>query len=152
MAKQTVIRSKKKHEVALPEGGHLATSTPAHAGSEAPVTGEMPTLPPSIVLRHEGDSPEPVRVPVSKAKAKTPARKAAAPAAKRSAPRKRSQPSAPAPETTPPSPRLPARVPADSLWEADSDVMRRLQALTQRNAQLSEQMQRLRTPSLPKGH
>ena len=150
MAKQTVIRSKKKHQVALPEGGHVATSTPAHAGSEAPVTGEMPSLPPSIVLRHEGDSPEPVTVPV--AKTKTPARKTAAPAAKRSAPRKRSQPSAPAPETTPPSPRLPARVPADSLWEADSDVMRRLQALTQRNAQLSEQMQRLRTPSLPKGH
>jgi len=150
MAKQTVIRSKKQHEVALPEGGHVATSTPAHAGSEAPVTGEMPALPPSIVLRHDGGSPEPVTVPV--AKAKTPARKTATPAAKRSAPRKRSQPPAQAQDTPPPSPRLPARVPADSLWEADSSVMQRLQALTQRNAQLSEQMQRLRNPSLPKGH
>ena len=150
MAKQTVIRSKKQHEIALPEGGHVATSTPAHAGSEAPVTGEMPALPPSIVLRHDGDSPEPVTVPV--AKAKTPARKTAAPVAKRSAPRKRSHPPVQAQDPTPPSPRLPARVPADSLWEADSSVMQRLQALTQRNAQLSEQMQRLRNPSLPKGH
>ncbi len=150
MAKQTVIRSKKKHEVALPEGGHVAASTPASAGSDAAVVGVIPTLPPSIVLRHDGGSTEPVTVPVAKTKA--PARKTAAPAAKRSAPRKRSQPPAQAQDTAPPSPRLPARVPADSLWEADSDVMRRLQALTQRNAQLSEQMQRLRTPSLPKGH
>ena len=150
MAKQTLIRSHKQHEVTLPEGGQVAASTSAHAGSDAPVVDDVPALPPSIVLRHEGHSPEPVAVPV----AKTPARKAAAPAAKRSAsapPRKRSNPPAEA-KDTPPRPRLPARVPADGLWEADSAVMQRVQALNQRNAQLSEQMKRLRNPSLPKGH
>lgn len=151
MAKQTLIRSHKQHEVTLPEGGQVAASTSAHAGSDAPVVDDVPALPPSIVLRHEGHSPEPVAVPVTKA----PARKAAAPAAKRAAsaaPRKRNTPAAEAKDNAPPRPRLPARVPADGLWEADSAVMQRVQALNQRNAQLSEQMQRLRNPSLPKGH
>ena len=48
-------------------------------------------------------------------------------------------------------PRLPARVPADGLWEADSTVMQSLQALVDRNAQLSEQLERLQTFRLPKG-
>lgn len=150
MAKQTLIRSKKQHEVALSEGSQMAVGQQAHVGGDAPLVTDMPTLPPSVVLRHEGHSPEPVTVPTPKPSA----RKAGAPAAKRTAsaaPRKRSTPPAEVKEA-PPRPRLPARVPADALWETDSAVMRRVQALIQRNAQLSEQMQRLQNSPLPKGH
>ena len=44
-----------------------------------------------------------------------------------------------------PSPRLPARVPADGLWEADSAVMQRLQALqTEYSNRLREHDERQR--------
>lgn len=60
----------------------------------------------------------------------------------------------PAAKVTPPDtrPRLPAHVPADGLWEADSAIARRLQSLMERNAQLGEQLQRLQGKTPLKGH
>ena len=48
-------------------------------------------------------------------------------------------------------PKLPARVPADRLWEDDSVVAQRLNALLQHNARLAEQLQRLQSPARSKG-
>ena len=163
MATKTLIRSKKKHQVALEEGSQLAQS--AHGGEAG-----TPVPAPPLRKTSAGKRPPPAAVPAPEAKAspaagKTSARTRPAPvapvAAAAPAPaRKRAQTgsaAATAPRASAPAParraapRLPARVPADGLWEADSAVMQRLQALAQRNAQLAEQLQSLTSPRMPKG-
>lgn len=155
MATKTLIRSKKPHEVKLVDGTQLAQSQQPLASDEAPV----PAL-----IRKGGKAavPSTVKAPARK---KAPSATAAAPAP-RSAKKAASKSAVTAPKATPstkpaakthavkktPSPRLPARVPADGLWEADSAVMQRLQALIERNAQLSEQLQRMQSTALPKGY
>lgn len=51
------------------------------------------------------------------------------------------------PTVTVPSPVPRAPVPEHELWESDSPVMRRISLLRTRNAQLSEQVQRLKKPA-----
>lgn len=165
MATKTLIRSKKKHEVQLKEGSHLAQSQQAPTADEPPVpalirktnrirrtsdtpdlrTGSVPSIKTAVT---KTTSVKAVSAKTSSARGKSDtaeARRAAA-----VDPRKRSSPAQADKKAV--SPRLPARVPADSLWEADSAVMQRLQALMQRNGQLSEQLQRLQSPSQPKGY
>jgi hypothetical protein len=55
--------------------------------------------------------------------------------------------SSPKPTVTAPPPVTRAPVPEHELWEADSPVMRRISLLRTRNAQLSEQVQRLKKPA-----
>lgn len=154
MAPKTLIRSNKKHEVKLAQGSQVAQSQQPHAADEAPV--------PTLIRKGSGSRRSgAAEKPPAKAKAGSPAQtaparqKVSAPASSPRAPlaaaRKRSSPRTNA-DKSPPSPRLPARVPADGLWETDSPVQQRLQALLQRNAQLSEQMQRLQSQPAPKGH
>jgi len=166
MATKTLIRSKKPHEVKLVDGTQLAQSQQPLAGEEVPV----PAL-----IRKAGSSTGSRRAAtvansktVATASAKTPPRKKAASptvpvvrAAKKAAAKSPSpaaaKPAKPAAKpvakkAATPSPRLPARVPADGLWEADSAVNQRLQALIERNAQLSEQLQRIQSNALPKGY
>lgn len=164
MATKTLIRSKKPHEVKLVDGTQLAQSQQPLAGEEVPV--------PPLIRKGSGSTGSRRTTTVSKAavtvSAKTPARKkaslSAAPAvrATQKTPAKSASPAASktakpaakpaAKKVAPPSPRLPARVPADGLWEADSAVNQRLQALIERNAQLSEQLQRIQSNALPKGY
>lgn len=151
MAPKTLIRSKKAHEVKLSEGSQVAQSQQAvHAEGEAVVPPLIRKTPSG--RRNAGAEARTTAAPTEK----TPARKKAlAPApvpATPPPPRKRASGSAVTPVKAPPSPRLPARVPADGLWESDSAVMQRLQALVERNAQLSEQLQRLQNTSPSKGY
>lgn len=149
MATKTLIRSKKPHEVKLTEGSQVAQSPQAHAADEQQV--------PAMIRKNTGSRRAGASVnakpPASVAKTAPARKKASPPAEKRPAAapaRKRSSKA----ESTPkaPSPRLPAKVPADGLWEADSAVMQRLQALVSHNAQLSEQLQRLQNTPLSKGY
>lgn len=166
MATKTLIRSKKPHEVKLVDGTQLAQSQQPVAGEEVPV--------PALIRKTSGSTGSRRSTTVANSKltaaasAKAPARKKASPptastvrAAKKT-PAKSASPAAAktakpatkpaAKKVAPPSPRLPARVPADGLWEADSAVNQRLQALIERNAQLSEQLQRIQSNALPKGY
>ena len=149
MATKTLIRSKKPHEVKLTEGSQVAQSPQAHAADEQQV--------PAMIRKNTGyrrASASANVKPTGSVTKTAPARKKASPPAEQrpaAAPaRKRSSKA----ESTPkaPSPRLPAKVPADGLWEADSAVMQRLQALVAHNAQLSEQLQRLQNTPLSKGY
>ena len=167
MATKTLIRSKKPHEVKLVDGTQLAQSQQPLAGEEVPV--------PALIRKASATSAASSRrsakvagTPASAAgSTKAAVRKkpsvAAAPAArspKKAAPKAPAKDAAKAatkPAAKPaakkvPSPRLPARVPADGLWETDSAVNQRLQALIERNAQLSEQLQRIQSNALPKGY
>lgn len=155
MATKTLIRSKKPHEVKLVDGTQLAQSQQALASEELPV----PAL-----IRKSGASAS------ANASAKAPVRKKAiSPAAAGVRPAKKAAAQSPSPVAAKkakpaakpaikpaikkaPSPRLPARVPADGLWETDSAVQQRLQALMERNAQLAEQLQRIQSNALPKGY
>lgn len=55
--------------------------------------------------------------------------------------------SSPMPTVTAPAPVSRAPVPEEELWETDSPVMRRISILRSRNAQLSEQIHRLKKPA-----
>lgn len=163
MATKTLIRNKKKHQVALEEGSQLAQS--AHGGEAGT---PVPAPPPRKTSAGKRPPPAAVSAPEAKASpaaGKTSARMrpaptvpvaaaAPAPARKRahagsaSATGPRASAQAPARQA---APRLPARVPADGLWEADSAVMQRLQALVERNAQLAEQLQGLQPSRMSKG-
>lgn len=149
MASKTLIRSKKHHEVKLGEGSHVAQSPQQHVDTEAAAPTMIRKTSPSrrtaSVTEVQSGSPAGSKIPVRKKPAAAAAQRTPAVAA-----RKRS--SAATADKTPPSPRLPAHVPADGLWEVDSTVMQRLQALIQHNAQLSEQLQRLQNNPLPKGY
>ena len=166
MATKTLIRSKKPHEVKLVDGTQLAQSQQPLAGEEVPVPALIRK--PSASSSRRNTSTAGAKAPAA-ASTKAAARKktsvAATPATR--APKKVAlkSPAKDAAKTTakpaakasvkkaaPPSPRLPARVPADGLWEADSAVNQRLQALIERNAQLSEQLQRIQSNALPKGY
>jgi hypothetical protein len=156
MPSKTLIRSKKKHEVKLSEDGHLAQSAQLHGQAlELPV--------PESIRKGAGskranvaDSPLPpvgrARTSTGRGKAKLVGEQATtAKVAKVAKPPKATAPRRPSADKAPLSPRLPAFVPADGLWEEDSAVMLRLQALIQRNAQLSEQLQRIQNHPAPKG-
>lgn len=165
MATKTLIRSKKPHEVKLVDGTQLAQSQQPLAGEEVPV--------PALIRKASGGSSTRRTAAVASTKAaagnaKAPARKkVSAPAAPAVRAAKKTPAKSPSPaaaktakpaakpaakKAATPSPRLPARVPADGLWEADSAVNQRLQALIERNAQLSEQLQRIQSNALPKGY
>lgn len=147
MATKTLIRSKKPHEVKLTEGSQVAQSPQAHAADEQ----QVPALIRKSTGSRRASASANVKPTGSVAKTAPARKKASPPAEQRPAPaRKRSSKS----ESTSkaPSPRLPAKVPADGLWEADSAVMQRLQALVAHNAQLSEQLQRLQSTPLSKGY
>ena len=153
-------------QVKLVDGTQLAQSQQPLAGEEVPV--------PALIRKASGSTASRRSTTAANSKvaaaasAKTPARKKASPPA---APAVRAAKKTPAKSPSPaaaktakpavkpavkkattPSPRLPARVPADGLWEADSAVNQRLQALIERNAQLSEQLQRIQSNALPKGY
>jgi hypothetical protein len=149
MATKTLIRSKKPHEVKLTEGSQVAQSPQAHAADEQQV--------PAMIRKNTGSrragASANAKPTASVAKTAPARKKASSPAEKRPAAapaRKRSSKAVPPPKA--PSPRLPAKVPADGLWEADSAVMQRLQALVAHNAQLSEQLQRLQNTPVSKGY
>ena len=159
MAKNTLIRTDKPHEVKLSGKSKVAQSPKVDAAAI-----DLPPNPTPQDRTPSEAAPAPKRVRVGKTAARpekkagaTSAAKTQTPRAARSAAGKarpgaaqpgtaRQRSSATSAKTAPPpaTPRLPARVPADGLWEADSAIMQRLNALLERNARLSEQIQRLK--------
>lgn len=135
MSPKTVIRNEnRKHEVKLGQGEQLAQSP-------KPDTLTVDIPPPILRKTTTGSGRGAARKTADTKQAA-----AAAPTA-----RKKARPGstdAKTPERQRATPRLPARVPADRLWEDDSAVMQRLNALQEQNARLAEQLQRLQ-PSAP---
>lgn len=162
MAPKTLIRNKTPHEVVLPKKSKVAQS-PQAAHPDTPA--EVPPLIRKTTGKRRVQETE--TSTAAPAVAKAPARKKASPAPTEPAPlppaRKRASPKSRArtapekpqaqqpPAEAKPSPRLPAFVPADKLWEPNSAVAQRLKALLDRNAQLTEQLQRLQNSPLSKG-
>lgn len=137
MAPKTLIRNDRPHEVKLGQGDQVAQSHKADAqGME---------IPPALIRKTSSRAAAQTPPPEAPASAPRKARSdtGAAPRRKRAA----AAPEAPAAA----KPKLPARVPADRLWEEDSIVAQRLNALLQHNARLAEQLQRLQSPVRSKG-
>ena len=142
--RKTVIRSEKRsHEVKLGPGEKIAQSTQLDAQSV--------DIPPPIARKTATSSP---RSTARKAPATAAAPATSAPPARKKARLSNNSKSTPTTAKRKPAaskPKLPARVPADRLWEDDSAVMQRLQALQQQNARLTEQLQKLQHPAAQKG-
>lgn len=191
MAKKTLIRNERPHEVKLGERDKVAqshkvdaapvpvASTPKAARTLSVPASEVladlpqdPPSPPKAILRRKtragagqaapDEAPAPSkRQTAAKTRGKAAAIPTAAPASKakkaaKTTPKTRkpapSRAPAASPEPAEPAgPLLPAWVPADRLWEDDSAVAQRLQALLQRNARLNEQLQRLQQGAPLKG-
>lgn len=158
MSTSKVLKNAKPHQVQMREGSKDAQRKPLKAKTEtAPVekTTERkvkiePVKPTKVskpikVAKPVAAPPPPVIVPASIAKKPRVKSKPAtqdSPAPVDSIPKPTV--TAPAPATAP-APRAP--VPEHELWETDSAVMRRISLLRTRNAQLSEQVQRLKKPA-----
>lgn len=142
--RKTVIRSdKRSHEVKLDPGQKIAQSKKMDA--------QAVDIPPTIALKSATSTP---RATARKAPAPAAAPAASAAPARKKARLGSTDKSAEATPKRKPAaskPKLPARVPADRLWEDDSAVMQRLQALQQHNARLTEQLQKLQHPAPQKG-
>lgn len=138
--RKTVIRNEeRRHEVKLGQGDQLAQSAKAEV--------QAMDIPPPLVRKRASAS---TRSAAKDTPAATPAA-APAPAAARKKARLGDGAASPSSRKSAPKPRLPARVPADRLWEDNSVVMQRLQALQEHNARLTEQLQRLQSPASLKG-
>lgn len=138
MATKTLIRNERPHEVKLGQGDQLAQSPKVDAQ-------ELQIPPP---LARKSTARTDAQKAASEAAASAP-RKARADTG--AAPRRKRATAAPAEAPAAAKPKLPARVPADRLWEDDSVVAQRLNALLQHNARLAEQLQRLQSPARSKG-
>lgn len=140
--RKTVIRSEQRsHEVKLEPGQKIAQSKKVDAQTvdiPPPIARKSATGVPRTTARK---TTEAAAAPAASA---TPARKKARLSDKSAEARPKRKPAAS-------KPQLPARVPADRLWEDDSAVMQRLQALQQQNARLTEQLQKLQPPASLKG-
>lgn len=123
MARKTLIRNDRPHEVRIDNDPQLAQSQKSELAEPLEMKGPAPTA----RQRAKPTAAE------SSAKNNTP-RKQGATAARKATP-----------------PKLPARIPADRLWEDGSAVMQRLGALQEQNARLAEQLQRLQSPVRLKG-
>lgn len=148
MARKTLIRNERPHEVKLGDGDHLAQSHKVDAQEVTPI-------PPAIRKPAAGRASAQKAAPLPAAAAPSaPSRKKAAAGHTETATAPPARKRASRPASTPSkteAPKLPARVPADRLWEDDSAVMQRLNALLQQNARLAEQLQRIQHPAHPKG-
>ena len=148
MSKKSILRGSAPHEVSLQEGSRDARSKSRAKPKEEPAPAE-PVAP---VKRM-------VRAPLAEAAATEKAPPVPAAARKpRSKPRLGGQVSGSAADvSTISAPAAPARVapreplPEHDLWATDSPVLHQLEQLRARNAQLSEQIQRLLQPGTRPG-
>ena len=138
MATKTLIRNERPHEVKLGQGDQVAQSHRVDAQEL-----QTPLPPPRKSAARAG-----VQTSAPEAAASAPRKTRADTGA---APRRKRTTAATAQAPAAAKPKLPARVPADRLWEDDSVVAQRLNALLQHNARLAEQLQRLQSPARSKG-
>lgn len=154
MSTSKVLKNAKPHQVQMREGSRDAQRKPVKAKTEpAPVE--------KVVERKLKVEPPKVSKPVKPVKTVKPVLPpppvVTVPASIAKKPRTKTKPkvqespatvdSSPKPTVTAPVPVPRAPLPEPELWESDSPVMRRIQLLRTRNAQLSEQVQRLKKPA-----
>ncbi len=147
MARKTIIRNDRPHEVKVGNDPHLAQSPKSAPKADV-------AIPASIRKSASAATGAATRKPTeanAEPKRSTAARKKARPAPREEAPAPAVRKRAAAVPRTPAPPKLPARVPADRLWEDDSAILQRLGALQEQNARLAEQLQRLQSPARLKG-
>jgi len=139
MANKTLIRNERPHEVTLGQGEQVAQSRKIDA--------QALDIPPPIARKTSARSRS--QAPATKARADAPLQGSS----DAGTTRRRKEPRAAGPQAAPTQAKtqLPARVPANRLWEDDSEVAQRLNDLLQRNARLAEQLQRLPSSVRSKG-
>lgn len=135
-----ILKNAKPHEVRMREGSPNAQRKAVKSKDSVEKTSERPASR-SVKVRMETPAPADPIVPSSIAKK---SRARIKPAVQDSPARvdSSSKPTATVPLSVPRAP-----VPEHELWEQDSPVMRRISTLRARNAQLSEQIQRIKTPA-----
>lgn len=169
MSASKVLKNSKPHQVKMSEGSKDAQRKPLKAKTEpAPPVKESVQRKVKVKVQAEPVKPaKPVKAaPIAKAvKTIKPVKSVKAPepiavvvpASIARKPRAKARPqvqespasvdSSSKPTVTVPPPVTRAPVPEQELWESDSPVMRRISLLRTRNAQLSEQVQRLKKPA-----
>lgn len=148
MSKKNIVRSSASHEVSLQEGSRDARSR-SRAKPKQEAAPAEPVAPVKRLVR----APRTAAVAAEK-----PAAPPAAPRKPRTKARLGDQVSAPAVDVSLISaPAAPVRaaprepLPEHELWATDSPVLHQLEQLRARNAQLSEQIQRLLQPGTRPG-
>ena len=166
MSTSKVLKSRTPHQVKMPEGAKNAQ----RKTTKAPVEKSQVELPSTRKVKVQAapvkasksvkatpinqvtkalPRPKPVKAaePVAVAVPASIAKKTRAKAKSQAQEKPAVVDSSPKPTAPAPAPVTRATVPEHELWEADSPVMRRISQLRTRNAQLSEQVQRLKKPA-----
>lgn len=160
MKKSTLIRNDKPHAVKMADGANVAQrkSVKKASAPEEPIEPTPNTVkvtPPKVA------KPKPVLVPAATAKpvrSKASLREAEPPPPP-PPPAKPSKPSTPAKPRPAPQARGKTRIPraaatapaAEPVWEQDNPIKGRIEKLKTRNAQLAEQIQRLKNATTARG-
>lgn len=147
MKKNTVLRNESPHAVKMQAGSNVAEHKSRKvAGVKEPAAKtkvDSPTVSPPVVEAPPAAAKTAPRTPAkprAKARLKSPAQ-TSAPAARQSS----------RPPEDPPAVPSPPVLDEAALWEQDSPVKTRLAQLKTRNALLSEQLQRLKSPLPARG-
>lgn len=147
MKKNTVLRNESPHAVKMQAGSNVAEHKSRKvAGVKEPAAktkADSPTVSPPVVEAPPAAAKTASRAPAkprAKARLKSPAQ-TSAPAARQSS----------RPPEDPPAVPSPPVLDEAALWEQDSPVKTRLAQLKTRNALLSEQLQRLKSPLPARG-
>lgn len=147
MKKNTVLRNESPHAVKMQAGSNVAEHKSRKvAGVKEPAAKtkvDSPTVSPPVVEAPPAAAKTAPRAPAkprAKARLKSPAQ-TSAPAARQSS----------RPPEDPPAVPSPPVLDEAALWEQDSPVKTRLAQLKTRNALLSEQLQRLKSPLPARG-
>lgn len=147
MKKNTVLRNESPHAVKMQAGSNVAERKSRKvAGVKEPAAktkADSPTVSPPVVEAPPAAAKTASRAPAkprAKARLKSPAQ-TSAPAARQSS----------RPPEDPPAVPSPPVLDEAALWEQDSPVKTRLAQLKTRNALLSEQLQRLKSPLPARG-
>lgn len=155
MSTGKVLKNSKPHQVQMRDGSRDAQRKPLKPKTEPAPADKGVERKLKLEPARPGKPVKPVKVAVKPVVAPPPAVVVPASIAKkpRAKPRAKVQESpaavdaTPKPTVTAPVPVPRAALPEPELWESDSPVMRRIQLLRNRNAQLSEQVQRLKKPA-----
>lgn len=147
MKKNTVLRNESPHAVKMQAGSNVAEHKSRKvAGVKEPAAKtkvDSPTVSPPVVEAPPAAAKTAPRTPAkprAKARLKSPAQ-TSAPAARQGS----------RPAEDPPAVPSPPVLDEAALWEQDSPVKTRLAQLKTRNALLSEQLQRLKSPLPARG-
>lgn len=153
MKKSTLVRNDKPHAVKMAEGANVAqrknTKKTSAPEAPAPTPINLQKIAPVKTPQTTPLAPPPAPSKPVRAKARLraePAPPPVSPVAKPKAPAKASvKPRAKAPPATPPA------APPEPVWEQDNPIKSRIDKLKVRNAQLTEQIERLQNASTARG-